>query len=235
MAHIIGTPDGEVITGTNQFDMIFGIGGSDTISGNNGGDWIFAGDGNDTASGDNGADSVSGGQGRDTLFGNNGDDVLSGEDGNDVLTGGNGADTMLGGSGDDALTIDRDDVFASGDEGLDSVMLASGGNFNLRGELAGFETVTQGSGNSTLELNDLLFTTVEGNKITINLGGGDDSVHIFYNGSRLDFDRGSSASGEVIFGNTGGPLNKVIDFINVEHLRFTNTATGATGVFDDWL
>jgi hypothetical protein len=235
MSHIIGTPAGEVINGTTQFDFIIGLGGNDTITGNSAGDWIFAGDGDDTASGNNGADVVSGGSGNDTLFGNIGDDVLSGDDGSDVLTGGNGSDTMLGGSGADVLNIDKDDVFASGDAGLDTASLAGGGHFNLRGELAGFETITQGSANSTLSLDNLLFQTVEGNKITISLDGGEDTVNIFYDGSVLDFDKGSSAAGEVIFGNTGGSLNKVIDFINVEHLNFTNTNTGAFGNFDVWL
>jgi hypothetical protein len=253
MSHIIGSNGNDFLNGTNQPDIFIALDGNDTISGNNGDDVILAGSGNDTtsgnngddvilagsgndtANGNNGSDVVSGGLGNDSLFGNNGDDVLSGEEGNDNLTGGNGSDVMSGGAGDDTLTLDNNDAFTAGDEGHDTAILTGTGNFDLRGELAGLETISQGSGGATLFLNDLLFTTLEGNKLTIDLDGGNDTVSIFYNGSVLDFDKGSGEASEVIFGPTGGTLNKSIDFDNVEHLNFTNTATGATGNFDAWL
>jgi len=236
MALIVGSQAGEPLNGTNQSDLIFAFGGNDTVNGNNGADVIFAGSGNDTASGQNGNDTISGDAGNDNLNGNNGDDVLAGNEGSDVLTGGNGADVMSGGSGDDTLWLDKDDRFASGDDGLDTASLTGSGTFNLRGELAGLETLIQGSGNAALSLDDLLFTTVEGNKVTIDLdGGNNDTVNIYYNGSVLDFDKGNSEAGEVIFGPAGGVLNKSIDFDNVEHLNFFNTATGASGTFDHWL
>jgi hypothetical protein len=235
MSHIVGSNGNDFLNGTNQPDIFIALDGNDTISGNNGDDVILAGSGNDTASGNNGSDVVSGGLGNDSLFGNNGDDVLSGDEGNDNLTGGNGSDVMSGGAGDDTLTLDKDDAFTAGDEGHDTAILTGTGVFDLRGELAGLETISQGSGGATLSLNDLLFTTLEGNKLTIDLDGGNDTVNIFYNGSLLDFDKGSGEASEVIFGPTGGTLNKSIDFDNVEHLNFTNTATGATGNFDAWL
>jgi hypothetical protein len=235
MSHIVGTSGSDFINGTNQSEIILAFGGNDTINGNNGDDVILAGSGNDAASGNNGADVISGGLGNDILSGNNGDDVLSGDEGDDILNGGNGADVLSGGAGDDVLTIDKADAFDSGDEGHDTANLSGSGIFNLRGELAGFETISQGAGNATISLDDLLFTTLEGNKLTIDLDGGNDTVNIFYNGSVLDFDKGSGEASEVIFGPTGGVLNKSIDFDNVEHLNFTNTATGATGNYDFWL
>lgn len=236
MALIIGIPAGEFLNGTNQSDTILALDGNDTVNGNNGADVILAGSGNDTVSGDNGADVISGEAGDDTLSGNNGDDVLAGNEGVDNLTGGNGADVMSGGSGNDVITLDNADTFVTGDAGIDTAMLTGSGGFNLRDELAGLETIMQGGGNATLSLDDLLFTTVEGNKLTIDLGGGNnDTVNIFYDGTLLDFDKGAGEASEVIFGPTGGVLNKSIDFDNVEHLNFTNTATGAFGNFDHWL
>ena len=66
-------------------------------------------------------------------------------------------------------------------------------------------------------------------------GGNSDTVNIYYDGSELDFDKGTGEASEVIFGPSGGTLNKSIDFDNVEHLNFFNTDTGASGNYDVWL
>jgi hypothetical protein len=235
MALLRGTSAGEFLNGTNDADVMLGLDGNDTINGNNGADVILGGGGIDTVSGGNGGDMISGGSGNDSLNGNNGDDVLSGDEGADNLVGGNGADVMSGGSGNDIFTIDKSDTFITGDDGSDTAILDGTGAFDLRGNLIGTETILQGSGNTTVSLDGDLFASVEGTKVNIDLDGGNDTVNIYYNGSVLDFDKGSGESSEVIFGPTGGTLNKSIDFDNVEHLNFINTATGASGNHDWWL
>jgi len=86
---ITGTAGDDVLTGTDEIDVIMGLGGDDTITGGSG------------------ADVVCGGVGDDHLAGGNGDDVLSGGFGDDGLTGENGADELIGGPGTDVLTQGR--------------------------------------------------------------------------------------------------------------------------------
>jgi predicted extracellular nuclease len=83
---ITGTNGDDVLTGTDEIDVIMGLGGDDTLTGGNA------------------ADVICGGAGDDQLAGGNGDDVLSGGFGDDELTGDNGADELIGGPGTDGLT-----------------------------------------------------------------------------------------------------------------------------------
>lgn len=143
-----GSPESDVLVGSdaaNAFDpsygddQVAGLGGDDTLSASAGADSFDAGLGNDTGSDlwDAG-NTMIGGEGDDTLAcggsvsGGPGDDVLSGSpvdggEGNDTLTGTGGPDTILGGPGKDAL---------HGDSGIDTLMggpardtLDGGGDF----------------------------------------------------------------------------------------------------------
>jgi len=88
---ITGTNGADVLRGTNEADVIMGLGGNDTITGGNADDVICGGDGNDRLTGDNGNDVLSGGFGVDTLDGANGDDTLiGGPAAGDVLNQGRG-------------------------------------------------------------------------------------------------------------------------------------------------
>ena len=71
---VFGTPDEDVLNGTNGHDIVFGFGGDDQI---------FGLRGNDIAFGGRGDDRVDGGKDHDVLFGEHGNDGLAGGDGND--------------------------------------------------------------------------------------------------------------------------------------------------------
>lgn len=87
----------ETFSGTDNNDVIFGLGGNDKISGRRGDDIIYGG---------SGADTLNGGDGNDILYGDYGDDkLLSGGAGNDILYGGEGSDILDGGAGRDYYVI----------------------------------------------------------------------------------------------------------------------------------
>ncbi|MEZ0470990.1 beta strand repeat-containing protein [Luteimonas salinilitoris] len=99
-----GTAAGEQLLGTNDRDLIRGLGGDDTIFGFQGDDKLEGGDGNDYLSGGNGSFS---GSGNDILIGGAGADTLVGEDGDDRLFGGAGDDTYYYASGSGSDVIDN--------------------------------------------------------------------------------------------------------------------------------
>jgi len=74
-----GSAHADVLTGNDQVNRFYGLGGNDTLSGNAGSDW---------------------------LYGDAGDDVLDGGEGDDRMTGGAGADAMDGGAGIDQVNYD---------------------------------------------------------------------------------------------------------------------------------
>ena len=129
---LIGSPDDDILSGTNRGDLISGLGGNDLLQGLGGNDQILggsgedlvsAGRGNDTVEGENGNDNISGNDGNDDLRGGDGQDNILGGDGNDLIGGGAEADRLLGEAGDD--TID-------GGSGQDS-LLGGEGNDQLFG------------------------------------------------------------------------------------------------------
>ncbi|MDB5524832.1 MAG: hemolysin-type calcium-binding repeat family protein [Rhizobium sp.] len=69
--------------GSNNDDVIYGLGGDDSIFGANGDDQIYGGDGNDT---------LRAGLGNDSLYGGSGNDILTLFKGNEVFDGGGGID-----------------------------------------------------------------------------------------------------------------------------------------------
>lgn len=97
----VGTPDRDVIHGTDGPDVIIGREGNDIIKG-------FGGD--DIICGDAGGDSIKGGDGMDLIDGAEGDDNLRGGDADDELTGGPGDDSLKGNDGDDFLDGGEEDT-----------------------------------------------------------------------------------------------------------------------------
>lgn len=77
---IIGTPDGEVLTGGAGNDTIASAGGNDSVNGGFGLDLILGSFGQDTLSGDRDRDTLFGGADGDLLFGGDGDDIIYGDD-----------------------------------------------------------------------------------------------------------------------------------------------------------
>ena len=116
-ATIVGTPDNDVIYGTNGTDVIVGGRGTDQIHGLGGDDFICGEGGRDILTGGSGDDELSGGGGADAIFGGSGDDFLNGGDLADQLHGGSGDDTLQG----DAFQASRNDVCDGGD-GIDTAL-----------------------------------------------------------------------------------------------------------------
>ena len=98
---VTGNNFGNVISGSEGADTIFGLDGDDLLSGDEGADSLDGGLGNVRVYGDEGNDIVIGGAGTDYLSGGDGDDSLLGDDGADILEDGQGNDTVQGGAGND--------------------------------------------------------------------------------------------------------------------------------------
>ena len=90
----VGTPNGELIEGTDGPDVIVALGGNDKV---------FAGDGDDLICGNRGKDLLRGQGGEDKLFGARGKDRLFGAAAADLLVGGAKGDSLFGGAGKDKL------------------------------------------------------------------------------------------------------------------------------------
>ena len=131
---VFGTPDEDVLNGTNGHDIVFGFGGDDQI---------FGLRGNDIAFGGRGDDRVDGGKDHDILFGEHGNDGLAGGDGNDDLHGGGGRDFVVGGAGKDDLT---------GGGGSDKFVLRQG---------SGIDTIKDLQSDDRIDLRDYGFASAE--------------------------------------------------------------------------
>ncbi|MRD48437.1 hypothetical protein GHT07_14210 [Caenimonas koreensis DSM 17982] len=134
MANIVGTEQGDHLTGGVDGDSIYGNGGNDTLSGAGGADYIY------------------GGEGDDAIWGDAGDDYLQGDAGADTVHGGDGVDYLYGGSGADALFGDADGDDLSGEEG-DDTLYGDSGNDYLQGN-AGNDLLNGGTGENYLNGGD---------------------------------------------------------------------------------
>jgi Ca2+-binding RTX toxin-like protein len=141
---ILGTPDPDVLTGTNKDDRIRALGGKDKVFGKQGDDFLGGGQGQDTLYGGSGSDNIEGHKGNDLIFGGNGFDlidggqgddhifgdqdmdILIGDRGNDVIEGGQGVDFLLGGIGDDTLVGGNGRDAILGDVGRDQIIGGGG-------------------------------------------------------------------------------------------------------------
>lgn len=100
---MLGSNANDVLTGTNDADIIKGLKGNDVIRGKDGDDLLIGNEGRDRMRGDDGDDMMLGGDGRDIIIGHRGDDLLLGGDGNDFISGASGRDIVVGGIGNDRL------------------------------------------------------------------------------------------------------------------------------------
>lgn len=114
-ATCIGTEGEDVIWGTEDDEVIMGLGGRDVIHADDGDDIVCGGQGNDAIHGARGDDSIQGDEGDDWLFGAQGKDSLQGGEGDrDVLMGGPGLDRLDGGPGDrDVCLQQRDEAMVN--------------------------------------------------------------------------------------------------------------------------
>jgi Ca2+-binding RTX toxin-like protein len=163
------TSGNDTYIGSTENDNIFGLAGNDIITGSTSDDVIKAGEGDDLVVGGLGSDEVFGGAGDDILLGLPGDDVLKGESGDDIIVGGFGSDTLKGGKGNDTLIADENDVFVSGGQGFDTIMVNDSNNDGIvnvdftDSSMESIEAIIgdgQGSGdtvNATVNLNKILF------------------------------------------------------------------------------
>ena len=93
----------EVITGTENPDILFGRLGDDVLAGGGSLDALFGGPGSDVVAGQEGSDITSGGSGSDVAEGGSGNDIAAGGLGDDLVSGGGGNDGVFGNWGDDLL------------------------------------------------------------------------------------------------------------------------------------
>ncbi|MBR8827053.1 MAG: hypothetical protein DSM107014_03950 [Gomphosphaeria aponina SAG 52.96 = DSM 107014] len=89
---IKGTPEDDVLIGTEKDDIIKGLPGNDELDGLGGDDLLKGGKGEDSLDGSSGNDTLRGLRGDDLLTGGTGDDLLVGQRGQNKLIGGEGAD-----------------------------------------------------------------------------------------------------------------------------------------------
>ncbi len=216
---VIGSDEGDVFDGTDNDDVLRGLGGADSLDGEEGDDRILGNAGRDTLDGDLGNDRMAGGRGSDVLDGGEGDDRLAGGRGNDVILGGEGDDEMEGNGGDDIIDggDGQDDLFGrdgddsliggGGDDGIlggrgDDVILGGAGN-DLLFASAGDDTVLGGKGNDTIKVD-------EGNNIVVG-GRGNDIFLVDF----LDVETGLSVvdirdfdrRGDDVVRLAGGPIS----------------------------
>lgn len=130
---LTGTDQGEIIFSAAGDDDLAGLAGDDLLGGGAGFDTLRGGSGADWLFGGPGADTLYGGQGPDRLFGGNGHDKLYGNKGRDVLTGGLGNDWLEGGEGDDRFVIGpgNDTIADFGIDSGDVLEIAAGRSYSL--------------------------------------------------------------------------------------------------------
>jgi CSLREA domain-containing protein len=150
--NLVGSPDGDTLTGNGTGNALFGGAGNDTLDGRESQDILDGGGDSDTASFAGlpsgvqatltaGALSAGGGQGNDSgtsienLTGSDAADTLTGDDNANVLTGGLGADIVFALAGPDTLLI-RDGVGDTADCGTDA------DTDNVEADTQGTDTLT---------------------------------------------------------------------------------------------
>ena len=139
----------DTIAGGMGDDHIVAGGGGDVVRGGDGDDIVFGGAGMDWVSGGKGDDRLFGGDDDDALFGDEGDDEMHGEAGDDLLFGGAGDDRLFGGGGGDELLGGEGDDLLAGGEGADTVMAEAGDDIVL-GEADGADDRYDGGTGSDL-------------------------------------------------------------------------------------
>ncbi|WP_150526695.1 putative Ig domain-containing protein [Roseibium sediminis] len=174
-----GLGGNDVIHGYGGDDTLIGGAGADSLLGGDGNDTVYADADDAWFSGDAGIDTLiyqgtddrqyamdqgafenmEAGGGNNTVWGtaaNNvingqaGNDVIHGYGGNDTLIGGAGADSLLGGDGNDTVYADADDVWFSGDAGVDTLIYQGTDDRQYAMDQGAFENMQAGAGNNTV-------------------------------------------------------------------------------------
>lgn len=161
------SPNGEVINGTEDKDLILGKngnniinafggddvifedGGNDVIDTGEGNDIVYSGADNDIVFGQGGDDLIYAGLGDDMIFGGDGNDAIFADGGNDVVFGGDGNDLISGGDGNDVLSGDNGNDQLYGEAGNDA-LFGRDGNDQLFG-MDGYDLLNGGSGDDLLD------------------------------------------------------------------------------------
>ena len=183
----LGAIGGMNVTGNSLNNLLTSAGGGGgqafTASGEGGNDTIIGGVGNDN---------FLGGAGNDSLVGNDGDDTLNGGDGTDTLLGGAGTNVLLNGestSGGGTVSIGitnrvltasataADDVISIRRTGSDDVIVTVNST-SRQFDMDDFDGVVLNGllGNDTVTIVDAIRTSTLARKVTVEGGGGDDSV-----------------------------------------------------------
>lgn len=197
---IRGAGGDDILYGNMGDDNMFGDAGADRLYGGEGADAINGGAGDDYIYGGLGGDTIRGGDGRDIIYANAtgydsgsetgrtgniiygeaGDDDITGASAWDQLHGGDGADSIRGGgeiwgdAGGDYLSgsdyIEDGPVIIHGGDGNDIIGAGNGGADAVLWGDAGWDNITGGWGNDTLN--------VELGDAQANGGWGDDKILI---------------------------------------------------------
>ncbi|MBY0511690.1 MAG: hypothetical protein K2P94_16250, partial [Rhodospirillaceae bacterium] len=115
------------VTGAAAADTLIGV---ENLIGSSNGDDITGDHHVNDLKGGGGADIIRGGAGNDLLYGEADGDMLFGENGDDKLIGGAGVDTMTGGMGNDQFILnapaDGSDIYVDFTSGEDTIILLEG-------------------------------------------------------------------------------------------------------------
>ena len=136
-----GTDAANTLFGSAVGDFMVGGDGDDLLFGNGGADWLLGDAGADQLFGGADAQTLMGGDGNDQLFGNGGADLLVGGAGDDVIYGSGDAETIQGGAGNDRIFSNGGEDLIDAGSGLDEIWLGAG---------PAQVTLNEGEGHTTL-------------------------------------------------------------------------------------
>lgn len=187
---VLGGDGNDMLRGDTGNDLVDGGAGDDSVYGGADSDTVYGGDGNDQVYGGFGDDTVYGGAGNDTITGSGQNDLVSGDDGDDLMQGSDGADTLIGGAGADTML---------GEEDADSFYGGAGDYVD------GYETVTTGSDNDTLQVSGvdrIVWDVLNPENGTVHFAGG--GTLQFYNIEHVIVDGTEVPPPNYIVEGTGG-------------------------------
>jgi len=139
---VMGTDDVNIVQGLGGNDTLKGFGGDDVIDAGSGEDFVNGNQGNDSVSGDAGNDHILGGKNNDTVSGGIGDDLVNGNNDNDTVNGNDGNDTVHGGKNDDVISGDEGNDQMYGDLGNDSITGGTGADIFVFSADSGIDVIT---------------------------------------------------------------------------------------------
>ncbi|RVT96153.1 calcium-binding protein [Rhodovarius crocodyli] len=225
--NVIGSAQGDSITGNSAANVLFGLDGDDTLSGMAGNDVLWGGVGNDTLTGGADDDALYGGAGNDQMAGGTGNDIYQVTDAGDVVT-------EAGDEGfDDVWTTVSWTVTSGNIEGVYAVgtgLTVTGSAFAdvLVADTAG-STLNGSDGDDTLwgQAGDDTLTGGSGNDV-IRGGGGADTIT---GGAGNDQLVGGAGADTFVFDAPDWGYDQVFDFVQgTDHLDMRGS--GATGMAD---